>query len=37
MEYNFEGLSDIDLAILQHKARQFPEDKEFVNDDGNTM
>ena len=29
-EYIFDGLTDMELIMLQHKARRFPEDKPFV-------
>lgn len=30
-DYDFSGLSDLELGVLQHKARRFPEDKDFVD------
>ena len=30
-DYDFSGLSDLELGILQSKARRFPEDKHFAD------
>ena len=29
-EYDFSGISSVDLSVMQHQAREYPEDKGFV-------